>query len=126
MFSLIHSIKTRGLRAGRNDSPVSLLVLVRHGQQAARVSVEHWRTSRQWHPAVGRDHLAPSTSLWQDQRALELATKGAKPLGWVGVGVTSLQEAAETILNISRCSGKLSRSTNDAEGVSAGESSYTV
>ncbi len=65
-------------------------------------------------------------ALWQNQRALELATKRTKPLEWIGIGVNSLKEADETILNISRCSSKLARSTNDADGGRAGVPSYTV
>ena len=65
-------------------------------------------------------------AIWQDQRALKLPAKGAKPLGWVGIRVKHLIEAGEMILKISRCSGKLSSSTNDAEGGRAGKSSYAV
>ena len=72
--------------------------MVRHGQRADRASVEHWRTSRQWHPAAGRVHLTPLTSLWQNQRSFILAAEGAEPLRWDGIRVKRLIEAGETIL----------------------------
>ena len=89
-------------------------VLVRHGQRAARVLAL----------AVVLNMIIPA--MRQNQRASKLATRGAKPLEWVGIRVKSLKEAGETILAISRRSSKLSCSTNDAEGARAGESSYAV